>query len=241
MGCPHCPYFAFQNSSIIFRPVEDVIAEMKFLETEKNADYVLFRDPCFTFNKDRVLNFLKQYDEAGLTMKWAVETRIELLDRELIGEMAKRNCSHIRMGVESADENILADAKRLNLLHDAKQYLQRAVDVVKWCKEFGVNTMQFYMIGFSGDNHQTIQKLKEFVDLADPDIAALNYIVPYPGTLYRKVVNDLGLIEIEDPTFYGSKDVPVARTLYLSSQELQNEKEKLENYFEFRKREFRPI
>lgn len=241
LGCPHCPYYAYQNEKIVARNVTDVIEEIKYLYDTYQIEYFLFRDPCFTYNMNRAKELVEGIKKLNLPIEWGCETRIEYLNEELIHKMKEAGCHNIRMGVEAANKEILKNAGRLNVLKDADSYLAKAKEIVELCKKEKLYTIQFYMVGFPEETVDTMQELKEYVDECDPDIALVNFIVPYPNTKYRQKLEELDLIRVFDYTLYGSKDIPVSDTLELNLNQLKEEKDKLEKYFKERNRQFYPI
>lgn len=241
LGCPHCPYYKYQNNIFIPRDTANVLKEIKWLYEEYRIDYFLFRDPCFTYNMTRTKELVKGIKELNLPIEWGCETRIEFLNKSLIKQMKKAGCHNIRMGVEAVSPDILKRAGRLNILKTSEEYLRCAHNIVDICKNEKIYTIQFYMIGFPEETKESIKAIKQYVDTSDPDIALVNFIVPYPGTQYFNELDKKGLIKINDYSQYGSKDVPVSASYILSIEELLNEKRILENYFKNRNRQFYPI
>lgn len=234
LACPHCPYFAYQRSRFTPRSIEAVVKEMELLYEVYQADYFLFRDPCFTCDMERVKLLVSELRKREIGIKWGIETRVEYLTKELIDDMAQVGLHHIRMGIESVDEEILLHAGRLNLTGSAKEYLTQAKNVISWSRDAGVYTVCFFMVGFPEETRDTILGIKDFVDQTNPDIALVRYITPYPGTPYAKRVKDENLLINNDFSFYGTRDYPVARTRHLSLDELRDLKIFLADYLDSR-------
>lgn len=168
--------------------------------------------------------------EQNIKMKWGIETRIEYLTRDLIGRMARAGLHHVRMGIEAVDEQVLRDAGRLRLTNSVETYLSQARRAIEWCRDAGVYSVCFFMAGFPEDTQESIGSIRDFVDEANPDIALVKYIMPYPGTAYARTVRKAHLLLDQDFRHYGSRDYPVAKTKHLSLDELHESKTRLAEY-----------
>jgi len=234
LACPHCPYFAYQRSRFTPRSVESVLKEIEMLYKVYQADYFLFRDPCFTCDMERVRFMVSEMNKQKIDIKWGIETRIEYLTQELLEDMAQAGLHHVRMGIEAVDEKILHNAGRLKLTGSVEKYLSQAKQVISWCRDASVYSVCFFMVGFPEDTEDTIMTIQDFVDEANPDIALVRYITPYPGTTYARRVKKEHLLVDEDFCLYGSRDYPVAKTKHLSLNELHHLKTYLANYLKSR-------
>ena len=242
LACPHCPYYRFQRDYFISRDVDNVIDEIKHLHDLYKPDYFLFRDPCFSFDMQRAYELIEKMISLPFNITWGCETRIDYLSEELIGKMKVAGCHHIRMGIESADGNILRKAGRLSNYDNENLYFEQARNVVSWCKDSDIYSVQFYMVGFPDDSADTIGEIKRLVQWLDPDVALVNYLVPYPGTTYREELEKSGLIDAKiNYSDYGSKNIPVSATNNMTCDGLLAAKNDLENWLIQRNRQFYPI
>ena len=96
------------------------------------------------------------------------------------------------------------------------------------------------MLGFPGDTLETAASIVEFVKKADPDVALLNYAVPYIGTPLHHQMHSEGLVDIKDLTRYGSK-APVGRTRALDAERVRELGGSIQKFFRERNRQFYPI
>ena len=148
-GCPFdcsfCGYTLAQGLRFRFRSPEHVLAEIEDLYNNHGLRHIVFRDPIFSTRKDRVRKICDGILERGFhDLIWQCETAIKTLDRETLEVMAKAGCRHISLGVESGNLKI-QELHCGNKLNDHEQ----AIGVFRDCRELGIETRAFCMIGFS--------------------------------------------------------------------------------------------
>jgi len=66
------------------RSVGNVLREIEYLIKKFNAKGLLFRDPLFTLDKKRAKEIALGILERDYRLKWACETRPDLLDEDLL-------------------------------------------------------------------------------------------------------------------------------------------------------------
>ncbi|MEZ6016969.1 MAG: radical SAM protein [Planctomycetota bacterium] len=182
LNCSFCGYTLAQGLRFRFRSPEHVLAELRDLYFTHGLRHVVFRDPIFTTRKDRVAAICDGILAAGMTeLEWQCETAVKVLDRPLLQKMAEAGCRHISLGVESGNPEI--QKKHCgNKLKD----LDQAAEVFKACRDVGIETRAFCMIGFP---EETPEMADETIALAlrlDPDQVQFCAVTAYPGTpLYQ--------------------------------------------------------
>lgn len=187
-GCPFdcsfCGYTLAQGLRFRFRSPESVLDELEDLYVNHGLRQVVFRDPIFTTRKDRVHAICDGILERGLTeLEWQCETAVKTLDRPLLESMAAAGCKHISLGVESGNAEI---QKRHcgNKLSD----LDQAEDVFRACREVGIETRAFCMIGFPEETAAMADETIALVDRLDPDQVQFCAVTAYPGTPLYKIL-----------------------------------------------------
>ncbi len=108
-GCPHACAFCYtpaaSDRKIRAHSVERVIEEIAFV-ARRGSGRLWFADPNFSFNEKRVTEILEGIVNRGLDVDMWIETRADMLNRELIDLMKRAGVSMIAMGLESASENV---------------------------------------------------------------------------------------------------------------------------------------
>ena len=155
-----------------------MLRELEDLYFNHGIRHVVFRDPIFTTRKDRVADICDGIVAAGMTeLEWQCETAVKTLDRELLEKMARAGCKHISLGVESGNDEI--QKKHCgNKLSD----LDKAHEVFRACRDVGIETRAFCMIGFPEETPAMADETLALVDSLDPDQVQFCAVTAYPGT-----------------------------------------------------------
>jgi len=85
----------------------------------------------------------------GLKVKWQCNSRVDYVDEEMLQLMGKAGLLDDRVGIESANEQILKRA--------AKGYrLEQAPRALKWAHDAGIQNTGYFIIGLPGETVETI-------------------------------------------------------------------------------------
>jgi anaerobic magnesium-protoporphyrin IX monomethyl ester cyclase len=178
LDCSFCGYTLAQGLRFRFRSPEHVLLELEDLYEHHGLRHVVFRDPIFTTRKDRVHAICEGILARGWTdLEWQCETAVKTLDRPLLEVMARAGCRHISLGVESGNAEI--QRKHCgNKLSD----LDQAAEVFRACRDVGIETRAFCMIGFPEETPEMADETIALVDRLDPDQVQFCAVTAYPGT-----------------------------------------------------------
>jgi radical SAM superfamily enzyme YgiQ (UPF0313 family) len=213
LDCSFCGYTLAQGLRFRFRSPEHVVRELVDLHRNHGLRQVVFRDPIFTTRKDRVRDICDGIVREGLDLEWQCETAVKTLDRPTLEKMAAAGCRHISLGVESGNDEI--QKKHCgNKLKDHAQALQVFDD----CRELGIETRAFCMIGFPEETPAMVEETLRLVEKLDPDQVQFCAVTAYPGTPLYKML-------------YGDKQLDYARMTgfqalegneYMSAEDIEN-------------------
>ncbi|AWK88358.1 B12-binding domain-containing radical SAM protein [Azospirillum thermophilum] len=107
-GCPFtcsfCDIIAMWGRSVGYRALDDVVREAAAI-TASGFGHFNIIDDTFTVNRKRVLAFCRALRAEGLTARWSCFARIDLVDGDLLDEMAAAGCDTIFYGVDSSTED----------------------------------------------------------------------------------------------------------------------------------------
>ena len=175
-NCGYCPYPVSQGTRMRTRSVRNVVDELAYLEERFEAPYVIFRDPLFTSNLNRTRELCRSLVASGLATKWRCETRAELLPSDLLAEMAAAGCRGVNIGIETVRGDALGAVNR------KVASWERYREVFAACKELGIATFAFFLIGLPGETKESFIESVEFAEELAPDAIQFSVIAPYPGT-----------------------------------------------------------
>ena len=186
LDCSFCGYTLAQGLRFRFRSPEHVVTELIDLHRNHGLRHIVFRDPIFTTRKDRIHAICDGILREKLDLEWQCETAVKTLDRPLLEKMAQAGCTHISLGVESG--NIEIQKKHCgNKLAD----LDKAHEVFRACRDNGIETRAFCMIGFPEETPEMAEETIALVDSLDPDQVQFCAVTAYPGTpLYEMLSGD---------------------------------------------------
>ena len=181
-GCPYgCKFCNVSRTKWMKRDADSVIYELMYLKKEKKIRTVSFFDETFTIDRDRVEGICKAIRTHNLRIKWYCNTRVDLVDEELLKMMRASGCEGISFGVESGSDKILNSINKGFSVNQAER-------AIKISKRAGIKVNCSFVVGFPEENKSTIEETKKFVSRTLPNGAQFNVFVPYPGTpLYEEI------------------------------------------------------
>jgi radical SAM superfamily enzyme YgiQ (UPF0313 family) len=172
--CTYCPHRILTKYR--GRSVESVAEELEYLCERYERPFVIFRDPLFTQERDRVLALCDEIRGRGLDLRFECETRLDRLDEDLLVRMKAAGLQAIEFGVESQSPETLKKVGR----RPVPEAHQRSI--VRVCDRLGVRTVGFYVLGFNTDTWQSIAATIEYSISLGSTLAQFKMLTPYPGT-----------------------------------------------------------
>ena len=109
-GCPYrCAYCSKPVFGTKFRAqsAERVVDEMAYLHEKFGVKEIAFYDDSFTLDKKRVHAICDKILENNLKITWTCETRVNLVDKELLQHMKQAGCYAVAYGIETASPEIM--------------------------------------------------------------------------------------------------------------------------------------
>jgi anaerobic magnesium-protoporphyrin IX monomethyl ester cyclase len=198
-GCPYSCIFcsgSLVSGKKVRRKNKDKIAtEIGMLINYKtfNVKTILFEDDIFTLDKNWVYGiceYFKSWKKLGKKYSldgWWCNTRVDLLDSDLLRVMKEANCKGICLGIESGDQEIL-DKMKKNIT------LEEIEDGVRLIKEVGLKSYGYFMIGNLDDTNETIRKTIDFAKKLPLDYAQFSMCTPFPGSELFEIGQKRGVI-----------------------------------------------
>jgi anaerobic magnesium-protoporphyrin IX monomethyl ester cyclase len=177
-GCPYrCAYCSKPVFGSRFRAQspERVVAEMAYLKDRFGVKEIAFYDDSFTLDKKRVLAIAEAIIDKGLNIAWSCETRVDLVDKELLDYMKRAGCYAIAYGIESASPEIIKTLQKDISLEQVNQ-------AVRDSREVGLQVTGYFMLGSPGETPATIQQTIDYAKELKVDFAQFSVTTPFPGT-----------------------------------------------------------
>lgn len=234
-GCPHsCPFCFTYKKQYRIRDIDNILDEMEHC-ISLGITEVFFVDDLFTPNSQWAMKFCDGIERRGLKFNWGYKTTIAGTTREQIRRCKEAGATKIHFGVETMHNDSLEQ-------HDKHCDTDDCHRVFRWCREEGVRSIAYIMIG--GPLEKTKADIEANLDemlKLDADYAAFAIYTPYPGTESFEQGAKLGLYPADcwdklmrDP-LCGVK-VPVCWEEHLSREELLDALKLCHRKFYFRPR-----
>jgi radical SAM superfamily enzyme YgiQ (UPF0313 family) len=178
--CTYCPHRI--QSKYRARSVQNILDELSYLQDTRGRQHIVFRDPLFSQDRDRVLDLCDGILSRRLGHTFECETRLDRLDAELLTTMHRAGLRAMSFGVEAISPATLKKVGRRPI----PEAHQRAM--LATCRELGIVTAAFYVIGFSEDTLESINATIDYSVELGSTVAQFKILTPYPGTpLYGRM------------------------------------------------------
>ncbi|MBL7147237.1 MAG: B12-binding domain-containing radical SAM protein [Nanoarchaeota archaeon] len=186
-GCPYqCGYCAnhqlqriYKNKGkyVRFRSVDKVIHEIKDIkEKYPGMNHLEFLDDCFCLNKTWIKDFIQKYKKEKINLPMIVNTRVDLLDDELLKELKSAGMRELCLGVETGNEEI-----REKILNKHISNAQ-IIKTFKLCKKYGFENRCYVMVGIPFENMGNALETVKLCSKIQPTYLHVSIFQPYPNT-----------------------------------------------------------
>jgi anaerobic magnesium-protoporphyrin IX monomethyl ester cyclase len=213
-GCPefctYCPHRILAGYRM--RSIANIVDEMERLCSRVSRPYVIFRDPLFTEQRERVVELCDEIKRRGLNLTFEAETRLDRLDVDLLDRLYSAGFRAMSFGVESLDPATLKKSGRRPI----PQSHQR--EIIEHCRKLGIVTAAFYVLGFLQDDWNSVAATIDYATDLGSTFAQFKMLTPYPGTPMFKQIEPL-LSETDWELFDGF--TPVFKHPNLTARELK--------------------
>jgi anaerobic magnesium-protoporphyrin IX monomethyl ester cyclase len=215
-----CPYScSFCNSSSIWdgrwrkRNPEKVVDEIEFLNKTYGKKIFGFNDNSFNIDLDYVETICNLLIFRKVNIMWSTPVRVERITPYLARKMKQAGCHAVSVGIESANNNILAEINKRATIEELNQGINTF-------KEAGIEVMGQFVIG---NPHETIENIKESIQFAKKsklDYTNFYTILPYKGTpQWNYVIEEGNLYSKKIHQFHNMKPRIVFDTKEFTYQE----------------------
>jgi anaerobic magnesium-protoporphyrin IX monomethyl ester cyclase len=194
-GCPFqcdfCSRPIFGNT-FRSRTAENVVKEVEAVK-QLGYERVWFADDCFTLNRRRLMEICEELILRNVRIGWECLSRVDTVDLNLAKQMRRAGCVRVFFGIESGNDAILKIMKK-------QATVKQAEKAVRIFKKAGIQVGAFFILGYPGENDETILDTVNFASSLPLDYLSFTFPYPIPGTpLFERVKNLMISKEWQEP------------------------------------------
>ncbi|MEO6711232.1 MAG: radical SAM protein [Planctomycetota bacterium] len=189
-GCPYpCTFCVIGTLGFQTRPIEDVLDEIDHLRA-RGVHELFFMDQTFGVARARALELCDALASRG-DLSWTGFTRPDTADDELLAAMKRAGCHTLILGVESADDALLALYKKGYVSSEVRAGFARL-------RQHGIRSVGTFIIGLPEESEDSLERTLTLAFELELDFMSLNMAVPRFGTPFRASMLELGLADASD-------------------------------------------
>jgi len=201
-GCPHtcsyCSIACIYKGRYMFRPVDDVIRDIKHIK-EMGYNRFFLIDDNIASNPNYLLELAGKIKP--LKMQWASQCTILIAKNEaLLKAVAESGCSILSIGIESLSQTGL-DSFRKSWVQ-----VSETAQLLKKIQRAGIAPATEMIVGTDGDNPQSIRDTADFIIRNKIPAPKFYILTPLPGTDFYKEMKKEGRLLHEDYEKYTAAD-----------------------------------
>jgi radical SAM superfamily enzyme YgiQ (UPF0313 family) len=224
--CDFCTAVRMFGKKYRMRSPKNVVDEIEQIHNKYGQSQFTFYDDAFTVDPNRVVKICDEIQRRKLAIQWDNETRVDMVNKNLLQKMKDAGCMATWFGVESGSPYVLEKMHK-------KIRLDQTRRAFKTAREVGLMTVASVVLGFPGETEQTAWDTINFVRELDPDDIGFYIATPYPGTPMYDLVRSKGWLKITDFNKYDTA-TPTFETPYLSGEKLKEIRYKANQQFYLR-------
>ncbi|MBL7197352.1 MAG: cobalamin-dependent protein [Candidatus Omnitrophica bacterium] len=206
---------------------EYIIEMIKHLRNNYHVKEIVFKDPDFTFSRNRAIKFCRMLKAEKLKITWSCMMRADSADKDILVNMKDAGCWQVGIGIESGSQKILDFLKK-------DMQLERVEACVDLINKAGLNIISYFMLGAPLDSEDSINATRKFIKKLRIENLKLNFFTPYPGSPIYKDIGNFGNFTEDWARLNGA--YPVFIPFGLDPERLQHFSKKILKEFYFRPR-----
>lgn len=177
--CSFCTSPHMFGKKIRYRPINDVVKEIAYLQKAFDVNMIYFPDIMFNGEKSRVRELCTALkDEFNGNLHWTAMVRPAMLDPDLLSVMKESGCNKLSYGLETIIPEIQSSFEKIESLENFKK--------ITWAAdELGIINRVYIMIGDPEfESTKTIRETSEMLNSMrfSIDDLRVTILTPFPGT-----------------------------------------------------------
>jgi anaerobic magnesium-protoporphyrin IX monomethyl ester cyclase len=166
------------------KPLDAMLREIDDAVTRFGVRYAYFIDLEFTVLRQQVVDLCQALIARKSPLQWCCQTRLDLVDDELLALMKRAGCRLIHAGVEAGSDRVLSSTGKELTLAEVREGMARI-------QRAGIETACFFLLGLPGAERSDADDLVRTAMALAPTYPLFHVVAPYPGTaMYDAVAAD---------------------------------------------------
>ncbi len=161
-GCPFkchfCATAPFWNRKYRMKSIERIVREIELIRDRYGRRHVNFSHDIFTCDRAWTLRFCTRLIEQPLGVTWTCSTRTDIIDPDVLAQMAQAGCVEIYYGIESGSAEI---QRKIHKDLD----LDWSREIVRATRTVGIRPITGFIVGYPFETLETLRDtLGKFFD-----------------------------------------------------------------------------
>ncbi len=156
---------------------DEIDYQMKKYEKIKYIKGIIFNDDTFTSNRKWVEEFCKEYIKRGFHKKyhWAINARIDNLDKKYLLMLKQAGCYYIYFGVETV-------SKRTQMVYTKAFNKEKIIELTEFMKKIGIKIRVYYIIDGPYETYEDNLESFKMIREMKPETFQIMPFIPIPNT-----------------------------------------------------------
>jgi len=204
--CIYCNYPLLEGKRYRRRNPERIADEFESVIRDQGIVDFGFTDSVFSFPRDHAREVCEAIERRDMGAKWTAYVNPADLKEDLVAAMARSGCHAVELGVDVADEEMLARTKKGFGLTALEQSVQLMHD-------HGIAIGAYALLGGPGETRASAERTLAFLEgLTQLDAVIFTFgMRVYPGTELETLARSEGQVAADDPLleprFYVSSEL----------------------------------
>ena len=169
-----------------------VIDEIQDLQSKYGTKGLYFINDNFTLRKKETIELCNLMIKNKMDLEWVCDTRVDIVNQEVLEIMSKAGCKTIFFGVESGSQEILQRIGR-------NTTLEQIESAFSLCRKNGIQTACSFMLGVPDETLADMEKSLKFAKKLDPDWCQFNIFIANPDSkLYQEVLESKNYVRLDE-------------------------------------------
>lgn len=178
-SCTFCSSWTVHGRKMRVRSAANVVQELEILQERYGVGLVIPEDDLFTVKKPRIIelcNAVADRFDGSIAFQFPAGLSVATLDEDVIDAMIRMGMKLANIAIESGSAEVQRNIIKKNC------DLDRARRVVQICRDKGIFTRCYFVLGFPGETLEQIEETFAFASSLPSDWNVFNIAAPLIGS-----------------------------------------------------------